>query len=131
MTIRPLPALAFFAAIAGSSPALPAATPAKLKPASDTEIERDIRARLARSKISADKFEVHVRAGVATLVGRTDVLQHKGVATRFAKAAGAREVNNRIEVSQAAKDKAADNLAKGRRRAQVKRSEEVARSAPR
>lgn len=131
MTIRPLSALAFFAAIAGLSPALPAATPAKPKPTSDAEIEHNIRARLSRSKISADKFEVHVRGGVATLQGHTDVLQHKGVATRLAKAAGAREVNNKIEVSQAAKDKAANNLTTGRRRAQVKRSEEVARSAPR
>ena|SRR5258707_14502772 len=132
MTIRPIPALAFLAAFAGLSPALPAATPAsKIKPTSDAEVERDIRARLAKSKISADKFEVHVRNGVATFEGRTDVIQHKGTATRMAKSAGAKQVNNKIAISQAARDKAAGNLTTGRRRAQVKRSEEVARSAPR
>jgi osmotically-inducible protein OsmY len=90
---------------------------------SDREIEADIRARFARSKINQDHFQVHVQGGVATLEGATDVLQHKGTATRLAKTGGARQVVNRIEVSQAARERAAANLAKGRRRAQLKRSE--------
>jgi hypothetical protein len=74
---------------------------------------------------------VRVQGGVATLEGRTDVLQHKGTATRLAKAAGARRVVNRIEVSDAARRKASANLAQGRRRAQIKRSEASPRSEPR
>ena len=89
----------------------------------DAAIEKTIRAKLAASKISTNKFEVHVQGGVATLTGRTDVLQHKGTATRLAKTGGASQVVNRIEVSDAAKEKAASNLESGRRRAQVKRSE--------
>jgi hypothetical protein len=89
----------------------------------DIAIEKAIRAKLAASKISRDKFEVHVQGGVATITGKTDVLQHKGTATRLAKNAGAAQVVNKIEVSDAAKEKAASNLASGSRRAQVKRSE--------
>lgn len=147
MTIyRWIPALAFLAAVAGLSQTRPVAKPGSIKtsntapaahsrgkagvqPAlSDAELEKAIRARFAKSKISTDKFEAHVQGGVATLEGRTDVVQHKGTATRLAKSAGAKQVVNRIQVSQAAKDKAAANLAKGRRRAQIKRSEVTARS---
>jgi hypothetical protein len=106
----------------------PAARP--LPPArSDAEIEKDIRARFARSKIGAEKYQVHVQGGVATIEGKTDVIQHKGVATRLAKLGGARSVSNHIQVSEAAREKAAQNLATGRRRAQVKRGD--ARSEPR
>jgi hypothetical protein len=90
---------------------------------SDREIEAAIRARFAKSKIGADGFQVHVQGGVATIEGRTDVIQHKGVATRLAKSAGALAVNNRIQPSEAARQKAEANLAKGRRRAQIKRGE--------
>jgi hypothetical protein len=89
----------------------------------DREIEQNIRARFAKSKISRNQFTVRVQGGVATLEGRTDVVQHKGVATRLAKLGGARQVVNKIEVSEAARQKASANLAKGRRRAQVKRAE--------
>jgi len=41
----------------------------------------------------------------------------------MAKAAGALAVNNRIQVSDAAKEKAAANLETGRRRAQIKRGD--------
>ena len=99
--------------------ARPSAAPAR----SDAQIEADIRARFARSKINADKFQVHVQGGVATLEGRTDVVQHKGTATRLAKSGGAVAVNNRIQISEEAKKKAAANLEEGRRRVQVKRSE--------
>jgi hypothetical protein len=91
--------------------------------ASDVKLEAAIRARFARSKIDADKFEVHVQGGVATIEGRTDVTQHKGVATRLAKTGGALAVNNHIQVSDAARQKAAANLEKGRRRVQIKRGD--------
>jgi hypothetical protein len=94
----------------------------------DAEIERAFRAKLAKSaKMSTEKFTAHVQGGVATLSGHTEVVQHKGVATRMAKSAGALAVVNNIEISQAAKDKAAKNLESGRRRAQVKRTDVVAR----
>ena len=113
-------------------------TPSKPKPAAsaargkqttmpDAELEKAIRARFAASKIAGHHFQVHVQGGVATLEGQTDVLQHKGTATRLARNVGAAQVVNRIAVSQAARDKAAGNLAKGRRRAQIKRSEGTAR----
>jgi hypothetical protein len=60
----------------------------------DVALERAIRARLAESKISTDKFEAHVQGGVATITGKTGVLQHKGTATRLAKNAGATQVIN-------------------------------------
>ena len=97
----------------------------------DAEIEKAIRARFAASKISSHHFQVHVQGGVATLEGQTDVLQHKGTATRLSKSAGAIKVVNHIEVSAAAKEKAAANLAKGRRRAQIKRSDNTSRSEKR
>jgi hypothetical protein len=86
-------------------------------------LERGIRARFNKSKIRADNFQVRVQGGVATLEGKTKVIQRKGVATRLAKLAGARAVDNRIEIDEAARQKAMENLDKGRRRAQVKRSE--------
>jgi len=90
----------------------------------DAQMEGDIRARLARSKkISLDRFQVHVQGGVATLEGKTDIVQHKGSATRMAKSAGALAVNNKIQVSEAAKQKSANNLEEGRRRAQIKRGD--------
>ena len=98
----------------------------------DQQLERAILERFARSKIARNHFQVGVQGGVATLTGKTDVLQHKGVATRLAKNAGARQVVDRIEVSDAAKQKASANLATGRRRAQIKRGEaRQARSQPR
>jgi len=102
------------------------ATVPKQATMSDAELEKDIRARFAKSKISTHHFQVHVQGGVATIEGQTDVLQHKGTATRLAKSSGAIKVVNHIAVSQAAK-----NLASGRRRAQVKRSETTARTAKR
>lgn len=89
----------------------------------DKQIEAAILAKLAKSKIGKDGFKVHVQGGVATWEGTTDVLQHKGAATRMAKTAGAKAVVNHIKVTDAAKQKAADNLDQGRRRAQVKRSD--------
>lgn len=78
---------------------------------------------MAKSKIGADKFHFKVQGGVATIEGKTDIIQHKGAATRMAHTAGATGVNNHIEISDAAKEKASDNLAKGRRRAQITRGD--------
>ncbi len=97
----------------------------------DAELEKAIRERFARSKIAVNRFTVRVQGGVATIEGRTDVVQHKGVATRLARAAGARRVVNRIEISEQARQKASANLAQGRRRAQIKRSQTEPRSEPR
>ncbi len=142
---RSFPILAFLAAFAcfgqttpaakpASTPKKPSAAPARTHGSadrvapSDAQIEKDIRERFAASKIAADKFEVHVQGGRATITGNTDVLQHKGTATRMARAAGATDVVNKVEPTEEAREKAAANLTKGRRRAQVKRSETAARS---
>lgn len=142
---RSIPALAFLAALVGFGQTHPAAKPASTtkkaavstasahgsanrSAPSDGQIEKDIRERFAASKIAADKFEVHVQGGRATITGNTDVLQHKGTATRMARAAGATDVVNKIAPSEAAREKAAANLTKGRRRAQVKRGDTAARS---
>ena len=90
---------------------------------SDVQLEAVIRAKFAKSKISTDKFTVRVQGGVATIDGKTDVLQHKGTATRMCKTAGAVAVNNRVQISDAARQKAAGNLEEGRRRVQVKRGD--------
>ena len=101
----------------------PAAHAAAKPPMTDAGLEAVIRAKFAKSKINADKFTVHVQGGVATIEGKTDVIQHKGTATRMARTAGAVSVNNHVQISDAAKQKAAGNLEKGRRRAQVKRGD--------
>ena len=79
---------------------------------SDAEIEASIRTKLAKSKIGKDGFRFHVQRGVVTWEGTTNVMQHKGSATRMAKAAGATRVINNIQVSAAAKAKANSNLKK-------------------
>jgi uncharacterized protein YfaQ (DUF2300 family) len=89
----------------------------------DAQIQTEIRARLAKSVIGKDGFTVRVQGGVAYWDGTTDVVQHKGAATRMAKSAGAKKVVNNIKIGDAAKEKAAGNLKQGRRRVQVKRSE--------
>lgn len=89
----------------------------------DAQIEANIRARFAKSKIGPEKFTVHVQGGIATIEGKTDVVQHKGSATRMAKSGGALAVNNHVLISDAGKKKASDNLEQGRRRVQVKRGD--------
>lgn len=86
----------------------------KATPPSDAVIEAAIRAKFAKSKISQDQFRVSVKSGVATLEGSTGVPQRKGVATRLAKTGGAREVINRIQISEAARKKLSDRLQKAR-----------------
>lgn len=105
---------------ATSAPAAKTSARPKL---SDSQLEAAIRAKFAKSKINEDKFTVRVQGGIASVEGKTNVLQHKGVATRMCKTAGALAVNNHVQVSDAAKKKAADNLDQGRRRAQVKRGD--------
>lgn len=102
-----------------TAPTKKSATQPKL---SDQQLEAAIRTKFANSKSSA-AFTVRVQNGVANIDGKTDVIQHKAAATRMAKTAGAVAVNNRVQVSEAAKKKAAGNLEEGRRRAQVKRGE--------
>jgi hypothetical protein len=116
--------------LAGAGAADTKATSLKKTPAAqgttaeqDKAIESAIRAKLEKSKIGKDGFKVHVQGGVATWEGNTDIVQHKGAATRMAKAAGAKAVVNNIKVSDAAKEKASGNLETGRRRAQVKRGD--------
>ena len=71
--------------------AIPPGTPAAKKSPpgglSDATVEQKIRTKLAKSKIGADKFTVKVQGGVAYWDGKTDVIQHKGAATRMAKTA--------------------------------------------
>jgi hypothetical protein len=89
----------------------------------DKVLEAKIREKLAKSKIGKDGFKVRVHGGVAYWEGKTEVVQHKGAATRMAKTAGAKLVVNNIQISDAAKQKASENLDQGRRRVQVKRSD--------
>lgn len=98
---------------------LSASRPATAERRGDAEIEAAIRAKLAKSKIGKDGFQVRVRNGVATWTGTTSVVQHKGAATRMARTAGAIQVVNNIKISDAAKEKAAGNFA-GPRKVEVK-----------
>jgi BON domain len=87
-----------------SALALPAGTLTKSHSTgkvSDAEVEATIKAKLAKSKIGKENFQVHVKDGVATWTGTTTVMQHKGAATRMAKTAGAIHVTNNIKVSEA------------------------------
>jgi hypothetical protein len=89
---------------------------------SDAEIEATIKAKLAKSKIGKDGLQVHVKDGVATWTGSTTVMQHKGAATRMAKAAGATQVVNNIKVSGDAGTAVKGNPAGQPRHVQVKAS---------
>lgn len=79
---------------------------------SDAQIEATIRTKLAKSKIGKDGFRFRVQHGVVTWDGATNVIQHKGSATRMARSAGAAQVVNNIQISSSAKAKAAANLKK-------------------
>jgi hypothetical protein len=100
-------------------PVVKAQTPA----VSDARIEQVLKEKLAKSKIGVNGFKFRVQGGIVYWDGTANVIQHKGAATRMAKSAGAKAVVNNIQISAAAKQKASENLAKGRRRAQVKRGE--------
>jgi hypothetical protein len=123
-----LPIFLLFAAL------LPGAAPAKSKAApvqTDAAIEQNIRARFAKSKVAEDKFTVRVQGGVAVIEGTTSIIQRKGVATRLAKAGGAKAVDNRIRISDEVRQKAAEKLRSNRPR-QTDRiaAEAVTPSAP-
>ena len=87
---------------------------------SDAEIEATIKAKLAKSKIGKEGFQVHIKEGVATWTGTTTVMQHKGAATRMAKAAGAIRVVNNIKVSEQEAAKATSNINAAPRHVDVK-----------
>lgn len=107
-----LSALALAVALAGLSQAAAVAGPPVKANSPDGIIEHRIQAKFAKSKINAEHFTVSVRGGVATIEGKTNVIQHKGVATRLAKTGGAVAVKNHILVSDEARAKAAARLAK-------------------
>ena len=124
--IRFVLAIALLYAVSGYSQTAAKAATAPKREASatvgkDVQIEKAIRARFAKSKISSEHFEVKVQDGVATISGKTDVIQRKGTATRLARLAGATRVINHIEVSEAAKKRSQEKLAQGRKRVEVKR----------
>jgi hypothetical protein len=77
----------------------------------DAQIDSDFRMRLGRSKLAGEGIQIRVKGGVATLTGKTNVIQHKGSATRMAKSAGAHQVVNQIEISAAARELAAAKMA--------------------
>jgi osmotically-inducible protein OsmY len=87
----------------------PVRTPASSQP-NDAQISATIRTKLAKSKIGADGFKFRVEKGVVTWEGHTGVAQHKGAATRMARTAGAVQVVNNIQVSDAGKAKASAAL---------------------
>jgi osmotically-inducible protein OsmY len=102
-------------ATTGAVPTKPAAKAAPQRVLPDAQIERNIRARLAKSKMAAtEHFTVSVHDGVAVLEGKSNVIQHKGVATRLAKLGGAIAVQNHIQISDEAKAKALARLQKNR-----------------
>jgi hypothetical protein len=107
-------ALPLFLGLAVPGRSATAPRPAAQHPAavSDSQIDAKIRAKLAKSKIGKDGLKFHVQRGVVTWEGTTSVIQHKGSATRMAKTAGATQVINNIQISEAAKAKAAANLKK-------------------
>ena len=110
-----LSVLALSVALTGMSQAASVVKPNAVtaKP-QDAQIERTIKAKFLKSKINADHFTVSVQNGVATIEGKTSVIQHKGVATRLAKTGGAVAVQNHIQISEEARAKAAAKLAKAR-----------------
>jgi hypothetical protein len=79
---------------------------------SDAEISATIRTKLAKSKIGKDGFRFHVQRGIVTWDGVTNVVQHKGAATRMAKSAGAIQVVNNIQISASGKAKSLASLKK-------------------
>ncbi len=104
-------ALALAVAFAGLSHAASVVKPVPGPRLPDAQIERNIKAKFAKSKINAEHFTVSVQSGVAVIEGKTNVIQHKGVATRLAKTGGALAVQNHIVISEEAKAKAAAKLA--------------------
>ncbi len=65
----------------------------------DRAIAASLKARLARSKIRQNPIDYKVENRVVTWTGKVTIPQHKGAATRMAKAAGAERVLNQIVVT--------------------------------
>lgn len=103
-----------FASVSYAAPGTASRTSASARMAtpSDAQIDATIRAKLAKSKIGKDGFRFHVQRGVVTWEGSTDVIQHKGSATRMARTAGAVQVVNNIKISGRARAAAIANLKK-------------------
>ena len=112
LTLLFVPLFGLFLMIPASVSASTRTVPAHTAPRSDAQIDATIRAKLAKSKIGKDGFHFHVQHGVVTWEGSTNIIQHKGSATRMAKAAGATQVVNNIQISESAKAKAAAHLKK-------------------
>lgn len=121
MGMRTFFALLSLLCCAAAAPAASKLTPSHSQGKfSDAEIEATIKAKLLKSKIGKEGFQVHIKDGVATWTGATSVMQHKGAATRMAKSAGALRVVNNIKVSEAAAAKSGGNLTGAPRRVEVK-----------
>lgn len=115
MTARLPSVLVLFALVGMSQPVFAAPARAKTLPqrnVPDAQILQSLHTKMAKSKIGADRFTYTVARGVVTFEGRTNVMQHKGAATRMAKASGAIAVKNNIRISDAAKAKALSHLRK-------------------
>jgi len=109
-------AAALLLAAAAQAAEAPATNQPKASPRwKDTELKKAIEERFARSAIAPNRFRVDVNDGVARITGKTEVLQHKGVATRLARSMGARQVQNEIEVSEAARQRATAHLRRERK----------------
>jgi osmotically-inducible protein OsmY len=80
-----------------TTPTKPAPIPGRS--VNDAQLDAAIRTKLAKSKIGKDGFRFHVQRGVVTWEGTTTVGQHKGAATRMARASGAVQVVNNIKVT--------------------------------
>jgi hypothetical protein len=93
---------------AGSS--IQGRTPAPGRTLTDAQIERAMKTKMSKSKLSADHFTFSVQNGVVTIEGNTGIIQHKGVMTRMARTSGATVVHNNIRISDEAKAKAAEHL---------------------
>ena len=122
MLIRLAPALVLFAGILGWNQTLPAATTGSHSAThkapdahlTDAQMEAVIHAKLAKSKMANEGWTVHVHNKTATWEGKTNIIQHKGAATRMAHSAGATQVVNNIKIGDEARKKAAAKFALAR-----------------
>lgn len=73
--------------------------PALLAADADRAVAQRLQTRIARSALRADTVSVRVDGGVAVLEGSVANVQRKGLASRFAKEAGANRVVNLLKVN--------------------------------
>ena len=110
MKFRIVSAMVLLFAYAGWNRAFPAAKSGKTQVQNlhltDSQMEGVLHAKLAKSKMAHEGWTVHVHNHVVTWEGKTNVIQHKGAATRMAHTAGATEVVNNIKISDEARLKA-------------------------